>query len=155
MSVVIRTLIVGTNRDGPQGPTGAAGPSVASGITYDPTTSGLVAVTAQAAIDELAAVAPVADATTARALAIADRRGVYFTSTDPIVVTAPTLPAGTVIPLVQRGAGQFTITGDGVTLAIDGNGDYLAKSAAAESVVVLWYLTATLVSVTGSLEASP
>jgi hypothetical protein len=41
--------------EGPQGPQGPAGPADADDVTYDNTTSGLVAIDVQAAIDELVA----------------------------------------------------------------------------------------------------
>jgi len=46
------TVRVLTVNAGPRGPAGA---TVASGVTYDPTVSGLTATTVQAAIDELRA----------------------------------------------------------------------------------------------------
>lgn len=69
MAIRVHTIVIGTNRTGPQGPRGPAGDAVphndldgrdisgahpASVITYDPGASGLVATDAQAAIDELA-----------------------------------------------------------------------------------------------------
>lgn len=142
---------LGGTRMGPPGPPGDAG-----GVTsVHGRTGAVVGETGDYTAAQIDPDAPIADATTARTLAATDKVGVYFTGASAIAVTAPTLAAGTVIPLWQRGAGQITVTGSGVTLAIDGNGDYLAKSYAAESIVVLTWLTATVVHVTGSLEAAP
>lgn len=61
---------------------------------------------------------PIKTVTAAYTLAVADNNGyIYVNSATPVTVTVPsTLPAGFSCVIVQKGAGQVTIAGNGVTL---------------------------------------
>lgn len=73
--------------------------------------------------------------------------GVETTSGSAVTITVPTLAAGTVIPVMQAGAGQVTCSASGVTLrSPDG-----AKIAAQYKTAVLWWRSTTEVWISGQV----
>lgn len=81
---------------------------------------------------------------------------IYCTNATSTTVTLPVMEqGGQSVAFIQGvGAGQITLTaGGGVTLLVDGAGDFSPISRGVGSLVAVTWVTDTVVHITGSLEA--